>query len=185
MTLHNRDTTNVLLAPPTPCEPPFAAQHISNCCATPCTSDLPIRCTHHPSDAVTRSMQLCDPEKSHSGHSMLQQNAFGPAPTPAGTPSRAPIYGSTLPASLSGAHFCTRAYLLIPFGFSPLANTEVIDRATVCTSRDRGLSRRALRLNLVSSPSLRFVAAGAPTIKPSPHRSPPRYGQSHSTKTVP
>ena len=107
-----------------------------------------------------------------------------PRPHPPG-PLRAPIYGKTLPASLSGAHFCTRAYLLIPFGFSPLANTEVIDRATVCTSRDRGLSRRALRLNLVSSQSLRFVAAGAPTIKPSPHRSPPRYGQSHSTKTVP
>ena len=77
-TFHNRDTTDNAFAPPTPCASrSLRAQHISKCCATPCTSDSPSRSTHRPCDEVTRSMQLCDPEKSHSGHFMLQQHAFG------------------------------------------------------------------------------------------------------------
>ena len=92
------------------------AQHISKCCATPCTSDSPSRSTHRPCDEVTRSMQLCDPEKSHSGHFMLQQHAFGTEHTRAGTPSRAPIYRKYLRAGLTVAHVCTRPCSLIPLG---------------------------------------------------------------------
>ena len=107
------------------------AQHISKCCATPCTSDSPSRGTHRPCDEVTRSMQLCDPEKSHSGHFMLQQHVFGTEHTRAGTPSRAPIYRKYLRAGLTFAHVCTRPCSLIPLGPGSLKKTEVTDRALV------------------------------------------------------
>ena len=124
---------------------------ISKCCATPCTSDSPSRGTHRPCDEVTRSMQLCDPEKSHSGHFMLQQHAFGTEHTRAGTPSRAPIYRKYLRAGLTFAHVCTRPCSLIPLRVrAGLAkNNEVTDRALV---RCLGIEVARVGLDLRTEP---------------------------------
>ena len=151
-----RKQRSTIVTPPTmllhrrrPASRSLRAQHISKCCATPCTSDSPSRGTHRPCDEVTRSMQLCDPEKSHSGHFMLQQHAFGTEHTRAGTPSRAPIYRKYLRAGLTFAHVCTRPCSLIPLGPGSLKKNEVTDRALV---RCLGIEVARVGLDLRTEP---------------------------------
>jgi hypothetical protein len=151
-----RKQRSTIVTPPTmllhrrrPPSRSLRAQHISKCCATPCTSDSPSRGAHRPCDEVTRSMQLCDPEKSRSGHFMLQQHAFGTEHTRAGTPSRAPIYRKYLRAGLTFAHVCTRPCSLIPLGPGSLKKTEVTDRALV---RCLGIEVARVGLDLRTEP---------------------------------
>ena len=151
-----RKQRSTIVTPPTmllhrrrPPSRSLRAQHISKCCATPCTSDSPSRSTHRPCDEVTRSMQLCDPEKSHSGHFMLQQHAFG-----TGVHTRRDPLASTDLSQISSSWpdvcSCLHSAMLPDTVRAGLAKkTEVTDRALV---RCLGIEVARVGLDLRTEP---------------------------------
>ena len=136
----------MLLAPPTPCEPPFAGSahfeapvknrlvNVAQALHTPPIPHVRLYCTRPVASHGPKRPLSCFNSMHLAPH----------APMRARTPSWAPIYRKYLRTTVNRARFCTWSCLLIPCELGPLADAKVIDRALV----------RCLAIEVARAPSV-------------------------------